>query len=272
MIGTWKGRKGKCKARCLQSLLKYFWAFMTLKYPQHWIGSWTAFNVRKIFLCSQLAFAMEQTALVSLKSPPFSCRSQISSVHHWPVGKLPSDQVIQDSHLQVCGLAAVSLGGGSLSSSRWSFIPQQAGWLIVMLVSGLQAHWERMSLSGGSLCVMFAETPLVTAGHVAKPGVSLCERGLPRTWTHLENGCSLFLRSRPSFFSLPFLEKEMPPCLLKQTPVCPPIPSFSSCKSQPGSHQVSCPCFHFFPTSLKLLSLSLLIVMETQSQGPRITP
>lgn len=56
-------------------------------------------------------------------------------------------------------------------------------------------------------CVLFAETPLVTACHVAKPGVRV--RGHdPRTWIWWANGCSHFPQGLPSLSPLPFWKKR----------------------------------------------------------------
>lgn len=97
-------------------------------------------------LFSLPAFATEQTALLTLKSPPFFLRAPFScvSLASWQVAWWPGDLGWPPAGVQ---LATVSLGG-SFSSSRWSLIPQQDGWLVLMLVSGLQAP-ERAQAPGG---------------------------------------------------------------------------------------------------------------------------
>lgn len=71
---------------------------------------------KKSFFVLSASFS-HRANLVTLKPPPFFLWSQFSSVHRWPVGRLPGDQVFWDGLLQVWRLASLSLRGSFSSSS-----------------------------------------------------------------------------------------------------------------------------------------------------------
>lgn len=161
-----KDIKGKSKALCLYWILKYDQAIPTALIPI------SSFTPEKFSLIFSVGFCCRTSCSVYwLKVTIYLGHSSLPCI----TGQLAGELVARWSGMVSCMCLQVGSGQFGCLILLWvASRPPQAGWLTLMLVSGLQAHWERtVGDIQVSPCVMCANVLLVKAGHVAKLIVSV---------------------------------------------------------------------------------------------------